>query len=517
MAKIIVLSGIPNKVRHLARGLAESHGASAVRLDGPLQAGMRTAGRGPGGAGTSSPEDAIARAISLHASPDRAVVVAYGAATAAVIDRIRKRYPAGTVHVHLTHLTAWQRRRLARRGALPPPRPGHRAAAAYGETVEQRRLESGADAVIGTARCTDQDVLVRAAAAALPRRRARFGYVDVLVGAQYGSEGVGHVAAYLAGEYDLLVRAGGETGARSRVPGDPPYDHRYLPSGTLKSSAQLLLGPGAVLDAEGLLREIAECGVDCRRLSIDPQAAVVDGAGGGSKSSGRRGAGRAAAGNRRAPRAVGARQAGDVTELAPYVRPAMDVVQDVLSRRGRIMLEGTWGAGQGPVRSSGQRAAHLGATASGCMADAGIAPSLVRRVVMVAGTHPVMAGDAAPPGAEPGPLPGETDAATVSLRSGKDLAAIEEAEGSAAAEGNWRIGEFDWSMLQRAADLSRPTDVALTSADYVAAENGRARRIEQLTPDTVEMVEEIERVAGAPVSLVTTGFGLRRVIDRRRW
>ena len=515
MAKIIVLSGIPNRVRRLALDLAESHGASPVRLDGPLQAGMRTAGRGPGGPGAPSPDAAIDRAVSLHASPDRAVVVAYGAATAAVVDRIRKRYPAGTVHVHLTHLTAWQRRRLARRGALPPPRPGHRAAAAYGETVEQRRLESGADAVIGTARCTDQDVVVRAAAAALPRRRGRFGYVDVLVGAQYGCEGVGHVAAYLAGEYDLLVRAGGGPGARSRVPGDPPYEHRYLPSGTLKSSARLLLGPGAVLDAEGLLREIAECGVDCRRLSIDPQAAVVDGAGG--KSPGRRGAGRAAAGNRRAPRAVGARQAGDVPELAPYVRPAIDVVQGVLSGRGRIMLEGTRGAGQGPVRSSGQRAAHLGATASGCMADAGIAPTLVRRVVMVAGTHPVMAVDAAPPGGEPGPLPGETDAAAVSLRSGKDLAAIEEAEGGAAAKGRWRIGEFDWSMLQRAADLSRPTDVALTSADYVAAENGRARRIEQLTPDTIEMVEEIERVAGAPVSLVTTGFGLRRVIDRRRW
>ena len=518
MTKIIVLSGIPHKAPHLAQGLAKSHGASVVRLYGLPPAGLRTAGRGPVGAGASGPEAAVDRAVSMHASPKRAVVVAYGAATAAAVGRIRKAHPAGTVHIHLVHLTAGQRRRLARRGVLPAPRPG-RPAAAYGEIAEQRRLESAADAVIDTAHCTDRDVLVRAAAAALPVNYDRLGYVDVLVGAQYGCEGTGHIAAYLAGEYDLLVRAGGPNAGHT-VPGDPPYAHRHLPSGTLKGTARLLLGPAAVLDAQSLLREIAECGVDCRRLSIDPRAMIMDDADAGGEERPRRrngrarqGVGRAAA--RKALRPGGVRLARDVPELAPYIRPAIDVVQGVLSKRGRIMLEGTQGKGPSLRRGPCPHTVSRETTASGCLADAGIAPSLVRRVVMVAGTHPIR--DVTAPGGMSGPLPGEIDAVTVSLRSGTDRAAIEEVGDNAAAKGQRRIGEFDWSMLKHAADLDRPTDVALTFSDYVDADNGRAHRLEQLTPDTIEMVEEIERVTGARVSLISTGFELRKVIDRRRW
>jgi adenylosuccinate synthase len=33
--------------------------------------------------------------------------------------------------------------------------------------------------------------------------------LDVLVGAQYGSEGKGNIAAYLASAYEVLVRVGG--------------------------------------------------------------------------------------------------------------------------------------------------------------------------------------------------------------------------------------------------------------------------------------------------------------------
>ena len=41
----------------------------------------------------------------------------------------------------------------------------------------------------------------------LTREYARL--VDVIVGGQYGSEGKGHIASFLAREYALLVRVGG--------------------------------------------------------------------------------------------------------------------------------------------------------------------------------------------------------------------------------------------------------------------------------------------------------------------
>jgi adenylosuccinate synthase len=79
------------------------------------------------------------------------------------------------------------------------------------------------------------------------------------------------------------------------------------------------------------------------------------------------------------------------------------------------------------------------------------------------------------------------------------------------------LQEFDWELLRRAASLNGPTDVALTFSDYLSVKNRDARRFEQLSEETIRFIEEIERVAGAPVSLISTRFHSRRIIDRRSW
>jgi hypothetical protein len=79
----------------------------------------------------------------------------------------------------------------------------------------------------------------------------------------------------------------------------------------------------------------------------------------------------------------------------------------------------------------------------------------------------------------------------------------------------WASGcvEFNWSMLRRAAALNGPTDIALTFADYIASKNEKARRFEQLTSDTITFIEEIERVAAAPVSLISTSRQLANFLS----
>jgi adenylosuccinate synthase len=99
--------------------------------------------------------------------------------------------------------------------------------------------------------------------------------VDVLVGGEYGSEGKGHIASHLAGEYDLLVRVGGPNAGHKVFQDPAPYTHHQLPSGTRFSEARLLIAPGAVVNADKLLKEIAECKVDAERLSIDPQVMII--------------------------------------------------------------------------------------------------------------------------------------------------------------------------------------------------------------------------------------------------
>ncbi len=78
------------------------------------------------------------------------------------------------------------------------------------------------------------------------------------------------------------------------------------------------------------------------------------------------------------------------------------------------------------------------------------------------------------------------------------------------------MGEFEWDLVRRAATLNAPTDIALTFADYLGAQNADAWRFEQLTEETIRFIEEIERVTGARVSLISTGFMQHRgIIDAR--
>jgi adenylosuccinate synthase len=65
--------------------------------------------------------------------------------------------------------------------------------------------------------------------------------------------------------------------------------------------------------------------------------------------------------------------------------------------------------------------------------------------------------------------------------------------------------------------LNGPTDIALTFTDQQDSKNASARRFDQLTAPTIQFIEEVERVAGAPVSLISTRFHQRSVIDRRSW
>jgi adenylosuccinate synthase len=81
-----------------------------------------------------------------------------------------------------------------------------------------------------------------------------------------------------------------------------------------------------------------------------------------------------------------------------------------------------------------------------------------------------------------------------------------------------RVGEFEWDLLRRSALINGPTDIALTFVDYLGKKNLDAHRFEQLTEPTLHFIEEVERVARAPVSLISTGFAQRpSIVDRRTW
>ena len=106
---------------------------------------------------------------------------------------------------------------------------------------------------------------------------------------------------------------------------------------------------------------------------------------------------------------------------------------------------------------------------------------------------------------------------TLSERSGIPVDQLKTTEKTTTTNRQRRLAEFDWEQLRLSALLNGPTDIALTFVDYISVENRNAFRYEQLTTETLRFVEEVERVSGVPVNLISTNFHWRNVIDRRSW
>lgn len=453
-----------------------------------------------------------------------AVVVVDAVRIANQIEAVRKAYGRRVFHIHLEAPVEV----LTSRYEKKRRQKGFKEFTSYSEVLKNKTerqvetLAALADVVIKTDRCTKDDVVIRAASHLGLYGREYLRLVDVLVGGEYGSEGKGHIASHLAGEYDLLVRVGGPNAGHKVFQDPAPYTHHQLPSGTRFSEARLLIAPGAVVNAEKLLKEIAECKVDAERLSIDPQVMIIgnndiEAEGRLVKSIGSTGQGVGSATARRIlDRGVSeTKLARDIPELKPFVRPTCVVLDKAFFERKSVFVEGTQGTGLSLYHGQYPHVTSRDTTVAGCLSEAGISPSRVRKVIMVVRSYPIRVQD--PSKSTSGPMSQELTWREISLRSGVALSELQSKEKTSTTHRKRRVGEFDWELLRRAASLNGPTDIALTFADYVSVKNRDARRFEQLSEETIRFIEEIERVAGAPVSLISTRFDSRSIIDRRSW
>ncbi len=105
----------------------------------------------------------------------------------------------------------------------------------------------------------------------------------------------------------------------------------------------------------------------------------------------------------------------------------------------------------------------------------------------------------------------------LSKRSGIAVAELKATERTTTTNRQRKLAEFDWEQLRRSVLLNGPTDIALTFVDYLDIKNRDAFRFDQLTIETLRFIEEVERVSGKPVTLISTKFDWRNVIDRRSW
>lgn len=449
---------------------------------------------------------------------DREVVVLDSVRKKIQLDALKASVPVGVVvrHVHLQAPAFVRRRRYVERQRRTFDETSFEDASANPTEVGTITLADDADVVIRTEKVDAASVFAQAFAGleVVPGKPTPL--VDVVIGAQYGSEGKGNICGQLAEEYDVLIRVGGPNAGH--LVAKPRYKYVQLPSGTQgNDKAQIIVGAGATLWLPQLLKEIFDCKLDDdkgrKRLSIDPQAMIIEQRDremeeqsleviGSTKqgvgvATARKILGRGSGTDYGAP----VRLARDVSELKEYVRCTKKELEKAYASNKRIMLEGTQGTDLSLHHGPYPFVTSRDATVSGCLADVGIAPNRVRRVIMVTRTYPIRVGGTS------GPMMKEIDAQTIAARSGILVDAIQKTEVGTVSGKSRRIGEFDWEQLRRAAVLNGATDIALTFVDYLDSRNADAKSYNDLTSDTKNFIKTVARVANAAVTYVSVGFG----------
>ena len=224
--------------------------------------------------------------------------------------------------------------------------------------------------------------------------------VSVVVGGQYGSEGKGKVAAWLAKEMraKAVVRCGGSNS------GHTVYDEhgrkfvfRQLPTACLQKEVKNILVSGSYIDVDILLREISNAEVLEGNLFIDPYAVIIteehrkkESNNGLVAGIGSTGSGTGAAVMQRVSRSSDIVFAKDVVALKPFLHDTKDIISELLLNNERIIIEGTQGYGLSLLHSNEYPyVTSRDTTVAGCLAEAGISPSRTRKIIMVCRTYPI--------------------------------------------------------------------------------------------------------------------------------
>jgi adenylosuccinate synthase len=319
------------------------------------------------------------------------------------VKALRHRFGEAAFHVHLSADVAELERRYSTRKSELKEYPTYAEARRHGTEAQVDTLAAIADVVLDADHSGPETLAVTTMAMLGAPLRTPERLVDVIIGAQYGSEGKGNICAKIAKDYDALMRIGGPNAGHRVI--DPPYKYVQLPSGTGSApQALVLIGAGSTLWLPTILKEIADHELKGDRLSIDPQAMIIDdwdrrAEAGGLTSIATTGQGVGAASarkiaNRGNPPLLGpvVKLARDVPELDEFVRDVREELDKLFRAGRRVLLEGTQGTALSIHHGLYPHVTSRETSVSGCLADAGISHRRVDRVIMVVRTYPIRVG-----------------------------------------------------------------------------------------------------------------------------
>lgn len=328
--------------------------------------------------------------------------------------------------------------------------------------------------------------------------------VTVVIGGQFGSEGKGKVAHFLAKETKAkaAIRVGGPNSGHTAIDASgKAVILRQLPTASLLPDVMCAIGAGSYIKPSILLNEVALTRIEDGRLIIDPNAVVIteqeeqqEQQGTLRQEIGSTLSGTGAAVQARINRNRDVRFAKDDEQLKRFVKPVSAFLRNMLDSEQRIVIEGTQGFGLSLLHSALYPCVTSRDTsAAAFVSEAGLSPLDVDDVVMVLRSFPIRVGG------NSGPLTHEIDWETVTGESGSDEAIIEYTSVTKSVR---RVARFDAEIVRHAITVNRPTRIVLNHVDYVDASCVAAKT---LTPKGTSFVKDVEDRIGVPVDFV--GFG----------
>lgn len=305
--------------------------------------------------------------------------------------------------------------------------------------------------------------------------------VSIVVGGQFGSEGKGKVAHFLAEkmEASYAVRCGGPNSGHTVI--DQAGNARIfqqLPTASILPDVKLAICAGSYIDLDILFKEIKETGINSTRLIIDPNAVIItDEMKQRERKSdlidriGSTGSGTGAAVAARISREKEILFARNIEMLSPFIEDVPNILRASLDKKERIILEGTQGFGLSPLHSRYfPYVTSRDTTAAAFLSETGLSPLDVDDIIVTIRTFPIrVAGKS-------GPLPGEIDWETVTRESGRTSDICEH---TSVTRQTRRVARFSQDIVKMAIYVNRPSRIFLNHLDYIS-ESKRSSFLEEM-------------------------------------
>lgn len=339
--------------------------------------------------------------------------------------------------------------------------------------------------------------------------------LSVVVGGQFGSEGKGKIAQFIARTRSAaaVVRVGGPNSGHSAVNEmGKLITLRQLPAGSISTEAKIILPAGSLIDVELLLQEIELLGVSADRLRIDANASIVteehryeERKESLTATIGSTGSGTGAALRERLSRVRTHMLARDEPRLRPFLEESTSAaMRRLLNDNERIVVEGTQGFGLSIWQTRDfPYATSRDTTAAAFVSEAGLAPHDVDEVAMVLRSFPIRVGG------NSGPLPNEIDWPT--LADEADLPS-DYHELTSATLRMRRVARFDESVVRDAIISNRPHRIFMNHMDYI---DPRWRNAGP-TDRSADFIEDVERRIGQPIDYIGFGPSQLEPVERSR-